>query len=195
HPDRWGATLFALDPAFDLSRVTRPDRPTGGAPVGDGEVLARLTRLGNGDDREASFTLDAPAELRVYAVGEIVPSEAYDYGWIEDEVGHRVWEMTRANTRWAGGSQKNRLFDGTVALGPGRYLVRYETDGSHAYGSWDQPPPNDPEAWGITVWRPRESAADRAVREAERLAREAERLAREAERRAREGLAPPPPPP
>jgi hypothetical protein len=194
YPDRWGATLFALDPTFDLTQVTRPE-PTTGAPVGDGEVLVRLTRVGNGEEREASFSLDEVADLRVYAVGEVVPSEAYDHGWIEDAGGGVVWEMTRGNTRWAGGSQKNRLFDGTITLHPGDYTAYYQTDGSHAYGSWDQPPPNDPEAWGLTIWHARESVMDEAVREAERLAREAERLAREAERMAREHSPPPPPPP
>ncbi|HLT45695.1 MAG TPA: hypothetical protein VK002_00575 [Rubricoccaceae bacterium] len=186
-PDRWGATLFALDPAFDLTRVTRPE-PVTGAPIGDGEVLVRLNRVGNDEEREAAFSLSEPTDIRVYAIGEIVPSEAYDYGWIEDADGNVAWEMTRANTRPAGGSQKNRLFDGTVPLDVGDYTAHYRTDGTHAYGAWDQPPPNDPEAWGITIWRPRESAAERAVREAERLAREAERLARES-------LPPQPPPP
>lgn len=194
HPDRWGATLFALDPAFDVSRVTRPE-PVTGAPIGDGEVLVQITRVGDDAAREASFSLDAPTDVRVYAVGEMVPSQAYDYGWIEDEGGDTVWEMTRDNTRWAGGSQKNRLFDGTVSLGPGAYTAHYETDGSHAYGDWDQPPPNDPEAWGITIWRERGSAADQALREAERLTREAAEAARAAAEAAREHLPTPPSPP
>jgi hypothetical protein len=194
HPDRWGATLFALDPDFDLARVTRPERRPSAGPVIDGEVLVQLVRTGNDTEREASFSLEAPADLRVYALGEIVPSQAYDYGWIEDADGNTVWEMTRANTHPAGGSQKNRAFDGTVALGAGDYTAYYETDGSHAYGSWDQPPPNDPEAWGITIWR-EQGIAEQAVEEAERLAREMERLAREAERLARERTPAPPAPP
>ena len=39
----------------------------------------------------------------------------------------------------------------TVRLPAGRYELRYETDGSHAYGDWNDDPPDDPEGWGITV--------------------------------------------
>ena len=96
--------------------------------------------------------------LRVTGRAGVVPSSAYDWAWIEDAEGNTAWEMTRGNTRWAGGSQKNRLFDGTVSLPAGTYTAYYETDGSHAYGAWDQPPPNDPEAWGVTIWLPRSAA-------------------------------------
>lgn len=157
HPDRWGATLFALDPAFDLGRVTHTGQPDAvpAPPRVEGEVLVQLIRRGNDDESETTFALDATADLRIYAVGEIVPSDSYDYGWIEDDDGNTVWEMTRANTRPAGGSPKNRLFDGTITLPAGDYTAYYETDGSHAYNEWDQPPPNDPQAWGLTVWRER----------------------------------------
>src|SRR5690606_31162083 len=90
-PGRWGATLFALDPAFDLTRVTRPE-PVTGAPIGDGEVLVRLNRVGNDEEREAALSLSEPTDIRVYAIGEIVPSESYDYGWIEDAHGNVAWE-------------------------------------------------------------------------------------------------------
>ncbi|MDX1420176.1 MAG: hypothetical protein R3181_09430 [Rubricoccaceae bacterium] len=199
YPDRWGATLFALDPGFDLGGVTRPERAAGlGAGSGPGpgsEVLVRLTGIGNGQRREAAFALDEATDLRVYAVGEIVPSGAYDSGRIRSSGGATVWEMTRGNTRWAGGSKKNRVFDGTLTLPAGRYTVVYETDGSHAYGDWDQSPPNDPAAWGITVWRTGSAVAEAARREAERMEREALERAREAEERALGEVPAPPPPP
>jgi hypothetical protein len=31
--------------------------------------------------------------------------------------------------------------------------VKYETDGSHSFGDWNAAPPDDPEMWGITVYR------------------------------------------
>jgi hypothetical protein len=173
-PDRWGATLFVLDPGFDLDRVTFEGPPPGdpgperlrdaasargieAAAVNQvgagGPVLARLTGLGNDVDRTADFTLDADAAVRVYAVGELVPSARLDYGWITDASGAVVWEMTRANTAPAGGSMKNRRFDGRLDLPAGTYTVHFRTDGAHAYGAFLQPPPDDPEAWGIRVER------------------------------------------
>jgi hypothetical protein len=75
-----------------------------------------------------------------------------DYGWIEEaKTGRRVWEMTYRSTEHAGGASKNRRFDGTIRLSAGEYVLRYETDGSHAFGDWNADPPDDPEMWGVTV--------------------------------------------
>jgi len=69
------------------------------------------------------------------------------------KTGRRVWEMPYRITEHAGGAGKNRRFAGTVKLPPGEYVLRYETDGSHAFGDWNAAPPDDPEMWGITVYR------------------------------------------
>ena len=75
-----------------------------------------------------------------------------DFGWIEDvKSGRRVWEMTYRTTEHGGGAQKNRRFDGTITLPAGEYVLVYESDDSHAFGAWNAAPPEDPEAWGITV--------------------------------------------
>ncbi len=160
NPDRWGITLFAFDPDFDLGAVTRQDSPPDdiehigtdslGAP--SGEVLVRFKRVGNDEHRRATFLLQDSGRIRIYALGEILPSGAYDYAWIEDSGGERIWEMTRENTTRAGGTAKNRLFNGSVPLSAGRYTVHYVTDGSHAYGDFGQPP-NDPASWGIVIYR------------------------------------------
>ncbi len=160
NPDRWGATLFAFDPDFDLSTVTRSESPPGdiehigvdslGAPTG--EVLVRFKRVRNDEHRRASFELEDSGTIRIYALGEILPSGAYDYAWIEDANGEIIWTMSRENTTTAGGSAKNRLFNGSLVLDAGRYTVHYITDGSHAYGDFSQPP-NDPTAWGIVIFR------------------------------------------
>ncbi len=160
NPDRWGATLFAIDPDFDPNSVTRPDpdspeiSPLGtdslGAPMG--EVLVRFDRVRNDEHRRASFMLDESTTVRIYALGEILPSGAYDYGWIEDANGESIWSMNRENTSTAGGSAKNRVFDGSLTLPAGRFTVHYTTDDSHAYGDFNQPP-NDPSSWGIVIYR------------------------------------------
>lgn len=160
NPDRWGATLFAFDPDFDVSTVTRQSsRPDDIGHVGidstgapSGEVLVRFKRIRNNEHRRATFELDEPSSIRIYALGEILPSGSYDYAWIEDANGEAIWTMSRENTTLAGGSAKNRLFDGSLALEPGRYTVHYITDGSHAYGDFHQPP-NDPASWGVVIYR------------------------------------------
>jgi hypothetical protein len=38
-------------------------------------------------------------------------------------------------------------------LPAGEYILRFESDDSHSYGDWNADPPDDPEAWGVTVSR------------------------------------------
>jgi hypothetical protein len=93
-------------------------------------------------------------DLRVYCIGEYSHSDNYfaDFGYIENAAtGERVWEMTRVNTEPAGGADKNRMFDGIVRFPRGKYLVRYVTDDSHAFGRWNSTAPYDQDHWGIVV--------------------------------------------
>ncbi len=156
-PERWGVTLFALDDGFAPVAVERRTERRSDAPAslpasGTAELPIRLAPLGNRQRVERTFTLDRETPLRIYAVGEIIRSERVDWGWITSDEDH-VWEMTRSNTRPAGGGSKNRVFDGPVTLPAGTYTVHFETDDSHAFGSFNQGPPTDPSAWGITVER------------------------------------------
>ena len=151
----WGIGVYALDPAFDLATVTHADRAVAEEPEGDvaAEVLARLDRLGNDVEVSARFRLNAPATLRVVALGELRRSERLDYGWIEDASGERVWEMTREDTEPAGGASKNRRANATLRVDGGEYTLHFVTNGRHAYGAFDGDPPDRPEDWGIRVER------------------------------------------
>ena len=43
--------------------------------------------------------------------------------------------------------------DATITLPAGDYILKYESDGSHAFGDWNAAPPEDPAAWSITLFR------------------------------------------
>jgi hypothetical protein len=76
-----------------------------------------------------------------------------DYAWIVDAEHHkRVWTMRYDDTEHAGGGEKNRLFDGTVHLVPGSYLVYYRSDGSHSADDWNTAPPAEERFWGVSVF-------------------------------------------
>ena len=162
-PERWGVTLFALDRDFQpvaVERSSTGERPDAPAPPpppsvsAEVELPVRLAPLGVDQEARRTFTLDRETALRIVAVGEIIRTNRYDYGWItDDRADDLVWEMTRSNTEPAGGSRKNRRFEGTVTLPAGTYTVHFTTDDSHAYGDFSQGAPDDPEAWGITVER------------------------------------------
>ena len=145
----WGVSVFPASGRVDSS-VVAPFQRTAT------DAIAEIVRVKNDKHKRELFTLDQPTTVRVYAIGEADGHEMADYGWIEDAAtGATVWEMTYRSTTHAGGARKNRLFDGTVRLPAGRYVVHYDTDGSHAYGDWNDDPPDDPEGWGITLTRER----------------------------------------
>jgi hypothetical protein len=144
----WGITLLAASGTLDRSAVGPYDGKT------DPAIVAEITSVRDDARAEKRFRLDRQTELRVYAIGEGTGRDMDDYGWIEDaKTGKRVWEMTYRSTDHAGGASKNRRFDGTITLPAGDYVVKFETDGSHSFGDWNSDPPDDPESWGITLFR------------------------------------------
>jgi hypothetical protein len=115
-------------------------------------VVASLTGVGDEEARAHGFTLARPMDLRVYAVGEGMSGEMYDYAWIVDaSTGSPVWTMKFGDTQHAGGADKNRMVDHLISLEPGSYIVYYKTDGSHSYEEWNSAKPSNPEHWGVTV--------------------------------------------
>jgi hypothetical protein len=124
-------------------------------PKEEQNIIVQLTRVGNDERRSASFALKAPAQVRVYALGERGNSsrQMADYGWIIDASSReKVWTMDVDQTEHAGGGDKNRMIDEVITLPKGTYTVFYVSDDSHAYDDWNAAPPFDPEHWGITVY-------------------------------------------
>jgi len=158
-PDEWNA-VPALDPSFWGLTLRVADaaaragvRPFAYEPVPAGQTLVALTGIGNDASPSAGFTLRRPMDVRIYAIGEGVDNEMVDYAWIVDATKHtRVWTMRYEDTEAAGGAEKNRLFDGTVHLDAGSYLVRYTSDGSHSAGDWNAAPPAEERYWGVSVF-------------------------------------------
>ncbi len=146
----WGVSVFPASRRLNPADIG-PFMRTRGA--GTDNTLAQLTHMGNDEDASTTLRLTAETRLRVLAVGEGRDGEMFDYGWIEDSDGRTVWKMKYDATDPAGGSNKNRIFDGVIALPAGNYVLRYRSDGSHSYNDWNTDPPDDPESWGISVFR------------------------------------------
>ena len=97
--------------------------------------------------------MDKTSKIRIYAIGEITKDQLFDFGWIEKaDTREVVWEMTYRKTVPAGGDEKNRMFNGTIILEAGRYVVVFRTDDSHSYRNWNADRPLDPENYGITIF-------------------------------------------
>lgn len=170
-PDRplWGAVLYAASPDYDPAtvRLLTPDakaprslrereEPADSSDADadpNRDMLVRMDRLGPDLDESATFTLDRAAVVRIVALGELLPSGPLDWGWIVDDDGDTVWEMTRGNTEPAGGASKNRRADERLALDAGTYAVHFRTNGRHDRTGFDGSPPSGRNDWGIRVER------------------------------------------
>lgn len=145
--DRWGITLLGtgdFDPA-----VVKPYKEEA-----DPRILARILQVRNSADLKRTFSLDKASRVLVYAIGEGMEGKMYDYAWLEDTgTGKPVWEMKLEQTEHAGGSKKNRFFRGILALPPGDYTVRYQSDATHSFEKWNSVQPYDVEGWGVRVVR------------------------------------------
>ncbi|MCA1621623.1 MAG: serine hydrolase [Acidobacteria bacterium] len=116
-------------------------------------VIAQIVQVPDNEDKSVAFSLTGSREVRIFAIGEGLAGEMYDYGWIEDaDKGTPVWKMQESQTTYAGGAGKNRKVDLVLTLPAGNYRLRYKTDDSHAFGQWNNLPP-DFNFWGIAVYK------------------------------------------
>ncbi|HEX6285793.1 MAG TPA: hypothetical protein VFZ71_12995, partial [Pyrinomonadaceae bacterium] len=115
-------------------------------------VIAQIVQVLDNEDKTVAFNVSSSQDVRIFAIGEGQPGEMFDYGWIEDDKGSRVWEMQEAKTTHAGGAGKNRKVDAVITLPAGNYKLRYKSDDSHAFDNWNSLPP-DINFWGIAVYK------------------------------------------
>lgn len=114
-----------------------------------------LTKIRDNQLISKPLILNKPSSLHIIAYGEYssYSKNMADYAWIirkNDRV--KVWELTYQNSIWAGGSRKNRMVDDNIVLDEGVYEVYFVTDDSHAYDSWNDNPPVNPEQYGIQIF-------------------------------------------
>jgi hypothetical protein len=145
---QWGVRVTTPDgggPDVAPARLAAEERP-------GGDTLVSIRRTGGKAFSTRAFHLYEPAEVEIYALGEGNRGKLFDYGWlVRSSDRSRPWTMTFEGTTHAGGAGKNRLSREQITLAAGRYEVWYVTDDSHHWGGWNQPPPRDPDFWGITV--------------------------------------------
>lgn len=146
-PEAWGLRIMPASPAD--ADAMRPE------DIGFDEVqIVSITRVCDNEFLSEGLQLNATADIHIYAIGEDdrYSDRLADYGWISDaNTGERIWVMDDDNTRYAGGAEKNRMFDDVITLDEGKYVVHYVTDGSHSYCDWNASPPYDKRAYGITL--------------------------------------------
>ncbi|MEL1224183.1 MAG: two-component regulator propeller domain-containing protein [Candidatus Neomarinimicrobiota bacterium] len=121
-------------------------------------ALSTILNPGNQVDITEDLIIDSEDSVIVVLMGEYELSNKngqYDYGWIEDLEGNKVWspwdeDTTHAN--YAGGSIDNRLTVQKILLDKGSYKLRFVSDLYHSFNSWSLMPPDYKEFWGIGVY-------------------------------------------
>ena len=144
--DLWGISVWATDEK-DLGKLETFDA----AEFKRDNALVEILMVQNDEYVRESFTLDRDARVRILAIGEGSDGDMYDYAYIKDEDGRRVWEMEYDETDHAGGARKNREVNQRITLEKGTYKVTFKSDGSHSYGRWNATPPSNQEMWGIVI--------------------------------------------
>jgi hypothetical protein len=147
-PEAWGLAIYPPDnfdkAKFHLINESELQKSS--------DVLVKMTGLRDNVRKRAKFTLDKRTKIHIYAIGEGGSDGMMDFGWIvNDQTDKTVWEMTWRNTEPAGGAAKNRMYDDSIILEPGKYEANFITDGSHSFNDWNAARPRDPANWGITV--------------------------------------------
>jgi hypothetical protein len=146
--EHWGLTIRGSGKDFDPTMIKAFSKEQ------EEGVLIQIIRVRDSRHVRKTFTLSTPLKVRVYTLGESDGHEMADYGWIENaKTGETVWEMTDRVSTAAGGAHKNRMINKTILFEPGEYDVHYKTDGSHAFGEWNDDPPEDQIHWGITLYK------------------------------------------
>ncbi|GAB3713791.1 sensor histidine kinase [Spirosoma flavus] len=113
------------------------------------DKVASIMHPGNNVNKTVEFTLNQSTRLLIVGAGEWGSTGALDYGWLEDERGKRLWEMTDKQSAGDGMPGRNRNQIGIIHLQAGKYQLRYRSSNSYAYGHWEPGPPYHPELWGI----------------------------------------------
>lgn len=116
-------------------------------------AIVSITRAREDEYEKKPFALSKETKLRIYAIGEGTRDRVYDYAWIYNaSTFEKVWQMSSRRSDYAGGGDKNIMFDDDITLPAGNYYLVYVSDDSHSFEHFNVMPPDDPQFWGVTIW-------------------------------------------
>lgn len=145
--EHYGITIYGAGEHFSMKNVETNVTPS------QAGLIKQIIRVPDDANYVETFRLNKQTKIRIYALGEGMNRQMYDYGWIENAAtGEIVWEMTYSMTFHAGGGRKNRMVNTTIILDKGEYKLHYVSDDSHSYNDWNVDPPDDPTMWGISLY-------------------------------------------
>ena len=152
-PLAWGLTLTGAGArVFDPFRDRTPD-----VSIQRAEGEAR---------RFVRFDVTRPTPVFASGLGELRDDGRFDYGTLTREpTGDEVWSMAYDRSSPGGGASKNRRVDAFLTLAPGAYTLRFQTDGTHHYGDFNDAEPDNKERWGVALFALSDTSAIRVTAE------------------------------
>lgn len=114
--------------------------------------LGKIDQVKVLEDRTLKIDIPVSGVYVVAAVGEGDYLGPADWGWIENLNKDTIWTFPSFESSFhGGGAIKNRVAVAPVKLEAGSYLLRYKTDDSHSFGSWNESPPDQIGLYGIAL--------------------------------------------
>jgi signal transduction histidine kinase/ligand-binding sensor domain-containing protein len=118
------------------------------------QQVASIEKVTQNKELTQEFEITERGSYYVVMVGEGDPTSMADYGWLQNAAGETIVGAESVDdTFWAGGGIKNRLQIIQTELNPGTYALRYSSDDSHHYGSWNEPEPEFLPLYGIAIFK------------------------------------------
>jgi signal transduction histidine kinase/ligand-binding sensor domain-containing protein len=118
-------------------------------PAVSDSIIAAIKHPTENVNLTVPFNLKEPTEILIAGMGEIRSDERYDWGWIENSAGEKIWDMNFGNTVNDGSNARVRLE--VIKLNAGNYRLRYRSDDGYSYGHWNRPAPLHADLWGIQL--------------------------------------------
>jgi hypothetical protein len=144
-PEAWGLRILAEDQSaiepFDPWQSRQP--------------IVSIMRVGNDRDITQRFEVAQHVAVVICSMGEVMRHDEFDFARLSREqrdLPEVIWAMDYGNSKHAGGASKNRYAESFLLLDPGMYMLEYESDGSHAWDSWNESEPDFPDRWGVSMF-------------------------------------------
>ncbi len=126
--------------------------------------LASILKVGEDKKEKLSFEIIRETKALVSVVGEGLPQQNLDYGWIKKD-NKLIWKSDAEKSAYAGGQLRSRTQFEILTLTPGKYTVYFRSDVGHSFDKWATLPPDYPEFWGIQILGLEENEAQELERE------------------------------
>jgi signal transduction histidine kinase/ligand-binding sensor domain-containing protein len=129
----------------------------------EGKSLAIIEKVKANQELTKEVEITEKATYFLVTVGEGDLASMADFGWLNNPSGETIAGMQAfGDSYFAGGDPKNRMQITQLELSPGKYTLRYSSDDSHHYDSWNAPEPEFLPLYGVAIFKQENQAEKQA---------------------------------